>query len=47
MSKNRLPDSSRRAKQLPARKIDTPVLVVAALTAFFATLFATLLVLRP
>jgi hypothetical protein len=28
-------------------KIDTPVLVVSMLTAFFATIFATLLLLRP
>jgi hypothetical protein len=47
MSRNRPRDSSRPAQRLPARKIDTPVLVVAALTAFFATLFATLLLLRP
>ena len=46
MSRNRLPDSSRRAKLATARKFDTPVLVVSALTAFFATLFATLLLLR-
>jgi hypothetical protein len=47
MSRNRLPDSSRRARLATARKFDTPVLVVSALTAFFATLFATLLLLRP
>jgi hypothetical protein len=47
MSRNHPPDSSRRAKPVTARKFDTPVLVVSALTAFFATLFATLLLLRP
>jgi outer membrane biosynthesis protein TonB len=47
MSRNRPPDSSRWAQRTSARKIDTPVLVVAALIAFFASLFATLLLLRP
>jgi len=46
MSRNRPPDSSRRARLASTQKIDTPVLVVSALTAFFAILFATLLVLR-
>jgi hypothetical protein len=47
MSRNRPPDSSRRARLASTWKIDTPVLVVSALTTFFATLFATLLALRP
>jgi len=47
MARNRTPDSSKRARPEPALKIDTPVLVVSLLTAFFATLFATLLFLRP
>ena len=47
MSRSRPPDSSRRARSGSAPKIDTPVLVVSMLTAFFATLFATLLLLRP
>jgi hypothetical protein len=47
MSRNRPTDSSRWAQRTSARKIDTPVLVVAALIAFFASLFATLLLLRP
>jgi hypothetical protein len=47
MSRNRPPDSNRRAPLAPARKIDTPALIVLALTGFFASLFVTLLVLRP
>jgi hypothetical protein len=47
MSRNHPPDSSRRAPLASAQKIDTPALVVLALTAFFATLFATLVLLRP
>jgi hypothetical protein len=47
MSRNRPPDSSRRAPPASALKIDTLALVVLALTGFFASLFATLLVLRP
>jgi hypothetical protein len=47
MSRNHPPDSSRRAALASAKKIDTPALVVLALTAFFATLFATLVLLRP
>jgi hypothetical protein len=47
MSRNRPPDSNRRAPLASAPKIDTPALVVLALTGFFASLFATLLVLRP
>ena len=47
MSRNRPPDSNRLLRPGSARKIDTPVLVVSMLTAFFATLFATLLLLRP
>jgi len=47
MSRTHPPDSGRRAQPAAAQKIDTPVLIVTALTAFFATLFATLLLLRP
>jgi hypothetical protein len=47
MSRNHPPDSSRRAPLASAKKIDTPALVVLALTAFFATLFSTLVLLRP
>ncbi len=47
MSRNHPPDSNRRAALASGQKIDTPALVVLALTLFFATLFATLLVLRP
>jgi len=47
MSRNRPPDSNRWARPGSAWKVDTPVLVVSVLTAFFATLFATLLLLRP
>jgi hypothetical protein len=47
MPRNHPPDSSRRAAPASGQKIDTPALVVLALTLFFATLFATLLVLRP
>ncbi len=47
MSRTRPPDAGRRPKPASGQKIDTPVLIVSALTAFFATLFATLLVLRP
>ena len=47
MSRNRPPDSSRRAAPASGLKIDTPALVVLALTLFFASLFVTLLVLRP
>jgi hypothetical protein len=47
MSRNRPPDSNRRAQRPSAQKIDTPVLVLSALTLFFATLFATLVLLRP
>jgi hypothetical protein len=47
MSRNHPPDSSRRAPPASAQKIDTLALVVLALTLFFATLFATLLLLRP
>jgi hypothetical protein len=47
MSRDRPRNSSKRAQPGPALKIDLPALVVMALTAFFATLFATLLLLRP
>jgi len=47
MSRNRPPDSGRRAPPASARKIDLPVLVISTLTLFFATLFAALLLLRP
>ena len=47
MSRNHPPESNRRAALASGQKIDTPALVVLALTGFFATLFATLLVLRP
>ncbi len=47
MSRNHPPDSNRRAALASGQKIDTPALVVLALTLFFASLFATLLVLRP
>jgi hypothetical protein len=47
MPRNHPPDSNRRAALASGQKIDTPALVVLALTLFFATLFATLLVLRP
>jgi hypothetical protein len=47
MSRNRPPDSGRRAQPVSAPKIDTPVLIVSMLTLFFASLFATLLLLRP
>jgi len=47
MSRNRPADSSRRTQPDSSRKIDLPVLIVSALTVFFATLFATLLLLRP
>jgi hypothetical protein len=47
MSRNRPPDSSRRAQPGSTRQIDIPVLVVSALTVLFAALFTTLLVLRP
>ena len=47
MSRNHPPDSNRRAPLASAQKIDIPALVVLALTAFFATLFATLVLLRP
>jgi hypothetical protein len=47
MSSNRPPDSSRRAPLASALKIDTRALVVLALTLFFASLFATLVLLRP
>jgi hypothetical protein len=47
MSSNRPPDSSRRAPLASALKIDSRALVVLALTLFFASLFATLVLLRP
>jgi hypothetical protein len=47
MWRNRPEDSSERPQPVPGQKIDLPVLVVSALTVFFATLFATLLLLRP
>lgn len=47
MWRNRDPDSNRPAEPALRRKIDLPVLVVSVLSAFFATLFATLLLTRP
>jgi hypothetical protein len=47
MSRNRPPDSGRQAQPGSAQKIDIPVRIVSTLTAFFAILFATLLLLRP
>jgi hypothetical protein len=47
MWRNRPQDSNQRAQPAPDHKIDLPVLVVSALTVFFATVFVTLLLMRP
>jgi hypothetical protein len=47
MRRNRLQDSSQRVQAAPGHKVDLPVLVVSALTVFFATVFVTLLLMRP
>ena len=47
MWRNRLQDSNGRVQPAPDHKIDLPVLVVSALTVFFATVFVTLLLMRP
>jgi len=47
MRRNRLPDSNQRVQPAPGHPIDLPVVVVSALTVFFATVFVTLLLIRP
>jgi len=47
MRRNRLRDSDQRVQPAPGHQIDLPVLVVSALTVFFATVFVTLLLMRP
>jgi len=47
MNRNRPRDSNRRARPVPAGKIDLPALIVSALTVCFATLFIALLLTRP